>query len=1085
MEPRVNRALLSIVVLAAFAPVTVQAQLLAFPEAEGFGRYATGARTNLSAASVYHVTNLNDSGAGSFRDAVSQSNRFVVFDVGGIVTLNSVLTFGSNITIAGQTAPGGFVVYGDRVAFHGADNLISRHWAVRKGRTSDKDDDAASLVRGHDMIFDHMSITWGTDGTFDMNHDSGQVIDNITVQNSIIAQGLDHVGHSTGGLIQPGEGGSTSFIKNLWADNVTRNPKVRRENEFINNVVYDYLEAGYIMGDTDNADSYANVEGNYFIKGTSAFTRGTSRFHIYANDNWVDGNSDGILNGSLNTSYPGADVVATPHAFPTTATMSAQQAVAYVRENAGNNIVRDAVDTRLMQEVASYGTLGGIIIEEDDLFPGYGTDPSYLNPRARLTDADNDGIADNWEAAHGLSAANPVDWKGLNSAGYTWLEEYVNELGANGTTVSSAGGDWTTPATWTGGTPTLADDAVASGNLSVASGHGFARRLTLGGGLNVSGGTVDVVDTATADGLFLITGGTVTAGRMLVAAPGQSGSLVVAGSGTLQTGTVASGGGAGTLILAGGTFRAADAPNISVPTSLGTGGATIDTAGYSGAITGAISGDGGMTKQGEGSLTVSGANSYAGPTAVEAGTLVAQGAGLGQTSAITVDGGATLDVSGVSGGLNLGSGKSLTGAGTVVGSVTAAVGAVVRPQGSFHAVTQIVAVQAENLSLGSDWAVFDNAVHGTGAGGSYDGADLNGGGIVLVSGESLSAPTASGVASTTVDIADTATWYLYAKVAEPSNSPLAGDPSPTQGGNNSFWASGEANSVQASTSSYEEVQTMGNPGDAATWTLVSPSLSPLDGVNVALNAGIDYVLSSGQRTFAIYGREVGTIIDGFVLSETNLTAAQLESALSSASLPGNTQSLTVTGDYFHAAGATLAVEIDGGDARNELAVAGMAELMGDLSVSLASGFVPQADDVFEILVAGTLISQFGNAAPGARIATENGVGSFIVNYDYANDLVTLSDFAFGLPGDFNGDGIVDAADYTVWRDNLGAADESAIMNRGDGLNGVDEADYFVWRSNFGASSPAAGQTSATATPEPSSLLLIVLGVLAIAWRRSR
>lgn len=89
-----NRVLPAALVLATFAPATAVAQTLAFPGAQGFGQFAAGARANLSAASVYHVTNLNDSGPGSFRDAVSQPNRFVVFDVGGIVTLNSVLAWG-------------------------------------------------------------------------------------------------------------------------------------------------------------------------------------------------------------------------------------------------------------------------------------------------------------------------------------------------------------------------------------------------------------------------------------------------------------------------------------------------------------------------------------------------------------------------------------------------------------------------------------------------------------------------------------------------------------------------------------------------------------------------------------------------------------------------------------------------------------------------------------------------------------------------------------------------------------------------------------------------------------------------------
>ena len=142
---------------------------------------------------------------------------------------------------------------------------------------------------------------------------------------------------------------------------------------------------------------------------------------------------------------------------------------------------RDAVDTRIVQEVASYGTLGGVILRETDLFPGYGTDPVYLNPRARLTDADNDGMADNWETAHGLSASDATDWKVLNAAGYTRLEEYVNELGAEGVTIPSAGGNWASTSTWGGSPPTHADDVVVIGNLSVDSSNAFARRLTLGG----------------------------------------------------------------------------------------------------------------------------------------------------------------------------------------------------------------------------------------------------------------------------------------------------------------------------------------------------------------------------------------------------------------------------------------------------------------------------------------------------------------------------------------------------------------------------------------------------------------------------
>ena len=110
---------------------SMSAQQLAFPEAQGWGRYATGGRTG----NVYHVTNLNDSGTGSLRDAVSQPNRIVVFDVSGVIKISSRITFAKNLYVAGQTAPGeGITVYGDGVSFSGADNIIVRYMRFRMGK---------------------------------------------------------------------------------------------------------------------------------------------------------------------------------------------------------------------------------------------------------------------------------------------------------------------------------------------------------------------------------------------------------------------------------------------------------------------------------------------------------------------------------------------------------------------------------------------------------------------------------------------------------------------------------------------------------------------------------------------------------------------------------------------------------------------------------------------------------------------------------------------------------------------------------------------------------------------------------------
>src|ERR1043165_3979109 len=113
-------------------------QQLAFPGAEGFGKYATGGRTG----TVYHVTNLNDAGAGSLRDAVSAPNRIVVFDVAGVIKITSRIAVSPNIYLAGQTAPGeGITVYGNGWSFSGAHNTICSYMKIRMGivGTSGKD----------------------------------------------------------------------------------------------------------------------------------------------------------------------------------------------------------------------------------------------------------------------------------------------------------------------------------------------------------------------------------------------------------------------------------------------------------------------------------------------------------------------------------------------------------------------------------------------------------------------------------------------------------------------------------------------------------------------------------------------------------------------------------------------------------------------------------------------------------------------------------------------------------------------------------------------------------------------------------
>src|SRR5688572_24308696 len=210
------------VIAAAHSAFTsAQIPLPAFPGAAGFGANARGGR----GGNVYIVTNLNDSGPGSFRDAVSQPNRYVVFAVGGVIRINSRISVAPNLTIAGQTAPGeGITIYGNGLSFSNANNTVTRYLRVRMGVVGDSGADAVTIAQGDNMIFDHVSVSWGRDETFSVSGTAS----NITVQDSIIAQGLHP--HSAGGLMETS--GGVSVLRCLYVDNTTRNPKVKGVNEF-------------------------------------------------------------------------------------------------------------------------------------------------------------------------------------------------------------------------------------------------------------------------------------------------------------------------------------------------------------------------------------------------------------------------------------------------------------------------------------------------------------------------------------------------------------------------------------------------------------------------------------------------------------------------------------------------------------------------------------------------------------------------------------------------------------------------------------------------------------------------------------
>lgn len=415
---------LALAATAAPSALRLAAAVPAFPGAQGFGANAAGPRG--ADASVYLVTNLDDSGPGSFRDAVSAPGRYVVFRVGGIIRITERIVVRPRVHIAGQTAPGeGVTIYGNGVSYTNADDSITRHVRFRMGVGGDKGKDAVSLADGERMIFDHVSVSWGRDETFSIN---GNARD-ITIQDSIIAMGLQT--HSCGGLVQTD--GGVSILRCLYIDNHTRNPKVKGKNEFVNNVVYNWGGGGaYILGDSAGP-SHVNVLNNYFINGpqtrVGAFTRGNLNFNIHAAGNYQDENRNGVLDGAElpRSAYGEVAWREQPYDYPTRAgLLGAPAAVAHVALHVGATVpARDRVDRRYIDELLSHGTLGQIPNNENDAPIG---GPGPVAGGVAPPDTDGDGMPDDWELANGLDPKRADHNADRDGDGYPNIEDYFNWL---------------------------------------------------------------------------------------------------------------------------------------------------------------------------------------------------------------------------------------------------------------------------------------------------------------------------------------------------------------------------------------------------------------------------------------------------------------------------------------------------------------------------------------------------------------------------------------------------------------------------------------------------------------------------------
>ena len=340
---------------------------LAFSGAEGFGRFASGGQ----GGEMIHVTSLDDSGPGSFRDSVSKSHRIVVFDVSGIIRLKSNVRVNNDLTIAGQTAPGdGIMLYGRSVSFSGQTNLIVRYLRFREGIAGDRGRGSVDLSGGSDMIFDHCSIEWGRWDCLRVTQGSHD----ITFQNCITGEGIDpqRFGSLTDTVT------NITYSHNLWINNHSRNPKAKGRIQYFNNVIYNWGVCG-LVGGHSQFDHFLDAAGNYFIAGPDSGPHFVGEFtatdHVYQRDNYADVNRDGKLNVRVVVAgdFGGGASVPTfmTHltvATPTSVTIgSAVAAFSNVIAHAGCSLHRDAVDARLIEEVTSLGVRGKHIQTETEV----------------------------------------------------------------------------------------------------------------------------------------------------------------------------------------------------------------------------------------------------------------------------------------------------------------------------------------------------------------------------------------------------------------------------------------------------------------------------------------------------------------------------------------------------------------------------------------------------------------------------------------------------------------------------------------------------------------------------------------------
>ncbi|WP_433901565.1 polysaccharide lyase [Sphingobacterium puteale] len=454
-----------------------QSKIKAFPGAEGGGAFTAGGR----GGKVFVVTSLADSGPGTLREACEAGGaRIVVFNVAGIIQLEKpIVVKAPYITIAGQTAPGDGVCVAGESFLIDTHDVILRFLRLRRGQTdvTRRDDAVGGNVVGNIMI-DHVSASWGLDENMSIYRHvydrEGKNLKlptvNITIQNSIFSEALDAYNHAFGSTIG---GLNSTFMRNLWASNISRNPSIGMYGDFgfVNNVIWNWWNRSADGGDNRSLFNFIN---NYYKPGPitpkdkpivyrilkpesgrdKAFKDQYGK--VYAHGNVVEGfpkvTKDNWAGGIQIEDLPNVGGrekeirVDKPFPMAPVTTLSAQDAYNYVLKNVGAFLPKqDAVDTRIIKQVAEnkvyynqdktqHGFVSAYVkrrLPADSYKQGIISDiaqvggyPAYQG--VPYQDADNDGIPDDVEKNMGLNPNDPSDSRKIAKNGYANIENYLN-----------------------------------------------------------------------------------------------------------------------------------------------------------------------------------------------------------------------------------------------------------------------------------------------------------------------------------------------------------------------------------------------------------------------------------------------------------------------------------------------------------------------------------------------------------------------------------------------------------------------------------------------------------------------------------